>query len=134
MTYCAERVKLLQKAGRHLSEVLLPEPFSLWYSDHSTGCQMTIVARRDHDHLPVWKGSIWYSSTYEFNDRDDVAGLQPDFAFAKPVIEKYFADLEAEVSRLAADRDRQNAERAAAAAKSKRDFLESIEQQLRGFA
>ena len=73
MTYCVERTLLFAKAGRELAEKLLPRPFKLWYSDHDTGTQMTIVVSGPGSSwLHVWKGSIWRSSQYEFNDRDAV--------------------------------------------------------------
>jgi hypothetical protein len=52
--------------------------------------------------LPVWKGSIWHSSIYEFNDHNDVPGLQPDFSFARDAIEKYFSDVQSAVEKRAA--------------------------------
>lgn len=126
MTYCVEETKLLARAGREMAKGLLPEPFSLQFSDHDTGCQMTILAKG----LPVWKGSIWYSNRYEFNDSENIPGLQPEFDFARPVIEKYFADV-----RIAVDvRDRQmdalRAARAAEVAAQKRSAIESVRQQL----
>ena len=103
MTYCVERTKLMSQAGRTLAEMLLPKPFRLWYSDHDTGCQMTIVTASKPT-LTVWMGSIWYSSIYEFNDEGDTPGLQPDFAFAQPVIDQYFDDLRIAVEQRKAER------------------------------
>ena len=56
--------------------------------------------------LPVWKGSVWHSSQYEFNDRDDKAGLQPDFESARDTIEGYFADLAVACAEREAERKR----------------------------
>lgn len=98
MTYCVERTRLLAKAGRDLSTKLLPDPFRLWFSDHDTGIQMTIVLpMKGREPLTVWRGSIWHSHIYEFNDRGVIAGLQLDFEFARPVIDEYFDSVAREV-------------------------------------
>lgn len=98
MTYCAERTHLLAQAGPQIALKLLPEPFVLWYSDHTTGTQMTIATKGSAlTAAIVWKGSIWNSHIYEFNDEGDIPGLQPDFEFARAVIDKYFADVEAAI-------------------------------------
>lgn len=128
----SERVKLMQEAGRDLSTKLLPAPFSLWYSDHSTGCQMTIVAKVDTQDVPVWRGSIWYSSNYEFNERGKISGLQPDFAFAKDVIDKYFADLQSEVASRRKARDDRRAREAEEAQDRKSAGIEAIRRQVTG--
>lgn len=126
MTLSAERTKLLQRAGRDRATRLLPPPYQLWYSDHDTGCQMTIVAKD----MPVWCGSIWYSHIYEFNDHKKIAGLQPDFAFAKDAIEKYFSDVEADLSLALKKRDEQKAAEAANAEAKKRADLAEIRSQI----
>jgi len=107
MSYCVERTRLFVKAGRELATKLLPAPFTLWYSNHDTGTQMTIVLPGPGGSwLPVWKGSVWHSSQYEFNDRDDKAGLQPDFESARDTIEGYFADLAVACAEREAERKR----------------------------
>ena len=112
MTYCAERTKLFVKAGRELATKLLPAPFALWFSDHDTGTQMTIVTSGPGSSwLPVWKGSIWHSSTYEFNDREDAPGLQPGFEHAHGAIESYFVDLAVAAEARRAERERGRLER-----------------------
>jgi hypothetical protein len=59
---------------------------------------MTIVMPQECGQaLPVWKGSIWHSSIYEFNDRGAHPGLQPDFEFARDAIECYFAKIQTKV-------------------------------------
>lgn len=128
----SERVKLMQRAGQDLCMKHLPVPFKLWYSDHSTGCQMTIVADVAGEQVPVWRGSIWYSPTYYFNERGKIAGLQPDFAFAKDAIEKYFADLQADVDARTRARDERRAAEAAAAQERKASGIEAIRRQLLG--
>jgi len=130
----SERVRLMQAAGRDLATELLPAPFKLWYSDHSTGCQMTIVALVDKEWLPVWRGSIWYSSIYHFNEMGKIAGLQPDFAFARDVIEKYFSDLQSAVDARVRARDERKAAEAAAAQERKAASIDTIRRQLQGAA
>ena len=127
MTYCAAETKLLQNAGEKIAKELLPEPFQLWFSSHDTGCQMTIVVKtEDRKFLTVWQGSIWYRSNYEFNDRAKIPGLQPDFAFAEPVITKYFD----EVRKAVETRDREwaatKAKREAAAQAAKAKAIDSV--------
>ncbi len=111
MTYCVERTNLLAEAGRELAESLLPKPFTLCYSDHSTGRQMRIMAPGSRGALTVWQGSVWHSHIYEFNDSHDFPGLQPEFAFAAVVIDTYFADVQAAIKK----RDAENAASAARA-------------------
>jgi hypothetical protein len=132
MTYCAERTKLLAQAGKDLAKKLLPEPFELWYSDHSTGCQMTIIAHGNGDPLIVWRGSIWHSSIYEFNDRGRLGGLQPDFEFAKDIIEKYFADVKAAVEERERAAAARRADRELARVVSRRNAIEDVRRQLQG--
>jgi hypothetical protein len=103
MTFCADQTRLLQRAGKELAFKLLPDAFRLWFSDHDTGCQMTIVTN-DDQHLLVWRGSVWYSDIYEFNDREKTAGLQPDFAFAGSAVTDYFAAVQAAVAEREAER------------------------------
>jgi hypothetical protein len=122
----SERVKLMQAAGRDLATQLLPAPFKLWYSDHSTGCQMTIVADVGGNPVDVWRGSLWYSHIYYFNERGKIAGLQPDFAFAKDVIDKYFADLQSAVDAKRKARDERLATDAAEAQARKSADIEAI--------
>jgi len=94
MSYCVERTRLLALAGRNLAAELLPKAFALWFSSHDTGCQMKIVtAIEGKPQLTVWQGSIWYSHCFEFNDRDDIPGLQPQFGFARETIDRYFKSL-----------------------------------------
>ena len=131
MTYCVERTNLLARAGREMAERLLPAPFRLWHSDHDTGRQMTIVTEGPNGTwLMVWKGSVWHFSTYEFNDRDDIPGLQPDFAFAKPAIDKYFADVRAEVDTRDAERARAQAARDARYEQDRQAAIAAVRQQI----
>ena len=91
---------------------------------------MTILAKVDTQDVPVWRGSIWYSSIYEFNERDKISGLQPDFAFAKDVINKYFTDLQSEVDSRRKARDDRRAREAAEAQDRKTAGIEAIRRQV----
>jgi hypothetical protein len=74
---------------------LLPSPFTLMISDHDTGCQIRIqLAEEGHPTLTAWEGSIWYSSSYLFNDRDKVLGLNPRLEFCSPSLEQFFERVE----------------------------------------
>ena len=126
MTYCAERTNLLSRAGRALAERLLPKPFDLYFSDHSTGRQMRIQAKG----LTVWQGSVWHSPGYEFNDKGHHPGLQPDFEFARDAIEKYFADVQAAVTERDEMRASEAAARTEATAEQKRADIDAIRQQV----
>lgn len=124
MTYCVERTKLLATAGRELAEKLLPEPFKLWFSNHDTGIQMAIVTGGQP--LFVWRGSIWHSGRYEFNDRDHHPGLQPEFDFAAPVIDKYFEEVAKAVAARNDEYRKQNEQRAAQEATAKAKTIEAV--------
>lgn len=132
MTYCAKETNLLASAGRELAEKLLPKPFSLWYSTHDTGTQMTIVApgEKRGPALIVWRGSIWHHSRYEFNDKADIPGLQPEFAFASDVIAKYFADVTEAVEARNAEYRRANEARTIAAAEQRAAAIEAVKHQI----
>lgn len=129
MTYCINRTNLLKQAGRDLAAELLPRPFKLWHSSHDTGCQMTIQTDiPGKSPMTVWRGSIWYASCYEFNDRDDIPGLQPAFDFARDIIDRYFAELGAAVAKRDADRAIAKAiDAATAEARCKADQLDVID-------
>lgn len=131
MTYCAKQTNLLASAGRELSETLLPRPFSLWYSKHDTGTQMTIVVPNPADGaLIVWRGSVWHHSRYELNDEDHVPGLQPEFEFARHVIDKYFSDVaQAVESRNAAYREA-NERRTVEAETARLAAIEAVKHQI----
>lgn len=106
----AELTRLLRDAVRtsgitgEMIQALLPEPLHLSICSHSTGCQPTITAHRDGlPCLTVWEGSLWYSSCYEFNDRDKTLGLNPEFAAIEPKIEAFFDAVQALVNQNAVD-------------------------------
>jgi hypothetical protein len=91
----AEIVKLLRDARYEVDLAsFLPAPFKLTVGAHDTGCQPYIWARAEGvPQVLVWVGSIWYSSQYEFNDRDKILGYQPGCEWAAPVIDKFFSDV-----------------------------------------
>ena len=131
MTYCKERTQLLADAGRTVAMELLPKPFVLWHSNHDTGCQMTIVLPVEGSQpLPVWKGSIWHSGRYEFNDNGDIPGYQPDFDFAKPAIEKYFAAVAEAVEKQKQMYAAANVARSKREAEAKQTALDEARRQL----
>lgn len=90
-----ELIALLQRARKIIPSslpLMLPEPLNLSMSDHDTGCQARIYLASEGLHtLDVWEGSVWKSSTYEFNDRDKVFGMKPDMLFAQEAVESFFA-------------------------------------------
>lgn len=87
-------LELLRSAGERRVKELLPTPLGIWWSDHSTGCQITIWAKDDDGPLvEVWRLSTWYSHIYEFNERGKHRGLQPGCEWAKPAIDKLFSQL-----------------------------------------
>jgi hypothetical protein len=99
MKHQADLTKMLREAkgclGMDRIKSLLPRPLGIWISDHDTGCQIQIQLAEEGQ-LPVgaWQGSIWYSSSYEFNDRDKVLGLNPKVAFVGPTLEEFFEMVE----------------------------------------
>lgn len=126
MTYCSERTLLLAEAGRGIATKLLPKPFELWFSDHSTGIQMTVVLPQEGGQpIPVWKGSVWHFPSYEFNDRGDHPGLQPEFDFARNAIEQYFEDIAAAISKRKAAAEAFRQQRELTAEKSRQHAIEA---------
>lgn len=126
MSYCIDQCRLLRRAGTELAESLLPSPFILWMGWHDTGHQPTIVAKANGETLYVWRGSEWFSSIYEFNDRGHRAGLQPDFDFAKDAIDKFFADLAEAVERREAARVERQAREAEMASAKRLSAVDAI--------
>lgn len=131
MTFCTKQTNLLASAGGELAEKLLPKPFCLWHSNHDTGTQMTIVAPNPTGGaLIVWRGSVWHHSRYEFNDKDHIPGLQPEFEFSGPVIEKYFSDVAEAVEVRNAEHREANERRAAEAETARLAAIEAIKHQI----
>ena len=90
-----DQTKLLRDAQRTLGKEalseLLPKPLVVWVSDHDTGCQARIELREEgRETVWVWQGSIWYSYSYEFNDRDK-KGWNEAARFAFPKVTEFFA-------------------------------------------
>lgn len=129
MTYCIEETRLLAKAGRDLAKKLLPEAFDIWHNDHSTGIQMAIVTKAQPTQR-VWRGSIWHSSQYEFNDSEDIPGLQTGFEFAREAIDKYFRDIRAAVEEREARSNVLQAARREEGEAKKRDAIEATRRAL----
>lgn len=100
----AEMTRLLRDAARKLGRQrireLLPPHTSVYISDHDTGCQIWIRLCDDPESATVadvcaWAGSIWYSSAYEFNDRDRTLGFNPETDFAMGPLGEFFRKVEA---------------------------------------
>jgi hypothetical protein len=74
----------------------LPEILHLMVDSHDTGCQCRIYSGEmfTDDYVPVWEGSVWYSYSYEFNDRGKVLGLHPQAEFAEAIVEVFFEAVE----------------------------------------
>lgn len=131
----SERVKLLQAATFDLVHELLPAPLELRRSEDDAGCHhMEIVAVvAGSEPMAVWRD--WHSPRYEKNyDVGKVSGLQPDFAFAGDAIEKFFSDLQAEVTVRKRASDELAARKAAEAEQRKRAAIEAVRLQLQGAA
>ena len=83
--------------GKERIEKMLPEPFRLAVSDHSNGCQISIIATMPgHEAMTAWRSSEWYSHIYEFNERGKICGLNPEFSFAKETLDRFFDAVRAE--------------------------------------
>lgn len=82
--------------GMEAIDLLLPKPLKANIAAHDTGCQVRIYSGQlcSADHVPIWEGSAWYSSHYEFNDRGKALGLHPQAQFASPIIERFFERVE----------------------------------------
>lgn len=102
----AEIVKLLRDARYDVDLAsFLPEPFKLTVGAHDTGCQPYIWARAEGvPQVLVWRGSVWYSGYYEFNDRDNILGYQPGCEWASPVLDKFFIDVSEAYATVKANR------------------------------
>lgn len=95
----------IRTIGQERAKAMLPKPFIMWFEDHSTGCQISILAEADDKpRLLAWYSSEWYSSIYHFNDDGKIMGLQPEFQFAQSILDKFFADVFEEAAKAIADR------------------------------
>lgn len=104
---------------------ILPVPFIVYPCSHDTGCQPYIVVKAEG--LPtvtVWAGSIWYSSSYEFNDRGRVLGFQPGCEWAEPTVSKFFADLSEAWAGIQAERALERIARNAGAMQRHKDAID----------
>jgi hypothetical protein len=75
----AEEMKLIEQIGyldqaRSLGPV--PIHYTGKYHNHSTGREYRVFAHLGEESLEVFRVWEWYSSRYEFNDRDKVFGWQ----------------------------------------------------------
>lgn len=85
---------LLCKADRRLGKSLyemLPAPFKMRVNDHDTGQIAVIWAEADGlPSIDVWRGSVWYSSRYEFNDEQNPPGFAEGQEWAIQALEDFF--------------------------------------------
>ncbi len=110
---------------------LLPKPFVLDYSNHSTGCQIRITMEAEGvKSVDAWVGSIWNDSMYEFNDRDKRLGMQTECMFAAPHLERFFEALADAVVQHATGSAKTAMEHQAAQALDHRDVLDSYRKML----
>lgn len=76
--------------GPNIIKDLLPSFLKFYYNDHDTGCQSRICFNESNiETIIVWDGSIWYSSTYEFNDKDKNLSLNPECEFTAEKISDF---------------------------------------------
>lgn len=127
MALNTKQTEMLREASYVLGEAelaaMLPAPFRINVCSHSTGCQAHIDAHDEgRPRIRVWDGSIWYSSIYEFHDRDK-RGWNPDFDFALPVINKFFEDVAAALAKTKAEQDAARAAEQARVAAEQNDAL-----------
>ena len=91
-------VKMLKQANSYGSigidalRKMLPAPLKLSsLSDHDTGCQIRITLEAPgQSTIVAWEGSVWNSSSYEFNDEKKVLGLNPKCDFMEPALTRFF--------------------------------------------
>lgn len=86
---------LLCRASRSLGEKavhsLLPAPFGMRINDHDTGQQISIWAKIDEvPQVDIWRGSIWHSYRYEFNDERNPPGYREGAEWAASALEAFF--------------------------------------------
>lgn len=110
----------LRDARRWLQKSLheyFPPPLCISVSDHDTGCQINVTLSRENmPAIMVWRGSVWYSSCYEFNDRNKQLGWNPETEFCHArvvaIFEKIREDAAAVVAGREADRVNETAKKA----------------------
>ncbi len=91
MVLLLQRAKMVLGSDRLISELLRPPLQITTFSDHDTGCQISIsLASPGKQLFKVWEGSIWYSSGHLFNDDNKVLGLNPKYDFVEPELIKFF--------------------------------------------
>jgi hypothetical protein len=125
----SQLVELLKDArgtiGLAKMQDLLPEHFKLWLGAHDTGCQPYIELKAEgRSSLIVWQGSVWYSSIYEFNDRNKVLGIDPAYLFAQDALVRFFETVQSLHSEILTERSMQKAETKAKQTEQYRDDVE----------
>jgi hypothetical protein len=72
----------------------VPHGYTLKYHAHSTGRDFQVWAHLGDESLQVFRVWEWYSSNYEFNDRDKVYGWQVP-GEGHPALVKWLAEIPA---------------------------------------
>lgn len=125
----AQLVELLKEArytvGKEKLQSLLPEPFKVTIGAHDTGCQCYVELQAPgRSPLTVWQGSIWYSSSYEFNDRNKILGINPEYLFAQDALVRFFETVQSLHSEELAERSMKDAEKSAKATEQHQNDVE----------
>jgi len=93
-----------QGLGINVAE-MAPPLFRVHVGKHDTGIQPRVhLEAPGAPPLKVWEGSVWFSSAYEFNDREKVLGLQPECEFALPALASFFAAVERRINEVKEER------------------------------
>lgn len=117
--------------GREVLGQLLPPPLKLYVDAHDTGCQPRIeLTAEGRERITVWAGSVWYSSSYAFNDdRMPFLGLNPECLFLEATLVQFFKTVESLHSEILADRAMGRATAQAEATEKRQedlDFYQSL--------
>lgn len=124
----------IAELGHDKVESLLPPMMKILGGGHDTGCQVSIYRESDAGAIFIWSGSVWYSPSYEFNDRGKIFGIQPEVEFAAPAIEAFFVRVENALveHRLRRIQERERRDQQMRAARTR--AIESLRQELEGTA
>ena len=91
----SEVVKMLVGLSDVTLNQLAPKGMIVKNTSHSTAYEIYIYLQlEDEKPLLIWRKTNWCSSSYEFNERGKVAGLQPNCEFTAPMLNKFFSDAE----------------------------------------
>ena len=125
-------VKMLKQANSYGSigiealRKMLPAPLKLSsLSDHDTGCQIRITLEAPgQPTIVAWEGSVWNSSSYEFNDKKKVLGLNPKCDFMEPALTRFFQAVQNELDDRQASLEAQKVAQEQRAQQKEQDALD----------